>query len=134
MSTKGDRILDRSLAAIGGKGLFIKELEAALEDGRADLAVHSMKDVPGDLPAGMMLAAMLPRADPRDALIARGARGPRRAAAGRAARHLEPAPPGAAARPRGRTSTSSHCAATSIRGSSAWTTASSMPSCSPPPA
>jgi hydroxymethylbilane synthase len=57
MSTKGDRILDRSLAAIGGKGLFIKELEAALEDGRAHLAVHSMKDVPGDLPAGMILAA-----------------------------------------------------------------------------
>jgi hydroxymethylbilane synthase len=73
MTTKGDRILDRSLAAIGGKGLFIKELEAALEDGRAHLAVHSMKDVPGDLPAGMTLAAMLPRADPRDALIARGA-------------------------------------------------------------
>jgi hydroxymethylbilane synthase len=74
MSTKGDRILDRSLAAIGGKGLFIKELEAALEDGRAHLAVHSMKDVPGELPAGMTLAAMLPRADPRDALITRGAR------------------------------------------------------------
>jgi hydroxymethylbilane synthase len=74
MSTKGDRILDRSLAAIGGKGLFIKELESALEDGRAHLAVHSMKDVPGELPAGMTLAAMLPRADPRDALITRGAR------------------------------------------------------------
>lgn len=75
MSTKGDRILDRSLAAIGGKGLFIKELEAALEDGRAHLAVHSMKDVPGDLPPGMTLAAMLPRADPRDALITRGGEG-----------------------------------------------------------
>ena len=75
MSTKGDRILDRSLAAIGGKGLFIKELEAALEDGRAHLAVHSMKDVPGDLPAGMSsIAAVLPRADPRDALITRAAR------------------------------------------------------------
>jgi hydroxymethylbilane synthase len=86
MSTKGDQILDRSLAAIGGKGLFIKELEAALEDGRAHLAVHSMKDMPGDLPAGMTLAAMLPRADPRDALIARSARGlgelPRRARLG----------------------------------------------------
>jgi hydroxymethylbilane synthase len=75
MSTKGDRILDRSLAAIGGKGLFIKELEAALEDGRAHLAVHSMKDVPGELPPDMTLAAMLPRADPRDALITRGAQG-----------------------------------------------------------
>ena len=73
MSTKGDRILDRSLAAIGGKGLFIKELEAALEDGRAHLAVHSMKDMPADLPAGMTLGAMLSRADPRDALITRGA-------------------------------------------------------------
>ena len=74
MSTKGDRILDRSLAAIGGKGLFIKELESAIEDGRAHLAVHSMKDMPGDLPDVMMLAAMLPRADPRDALVAGGAR------------------------------------------------------------
>ena len=58
MSTKGDRILDRSLAAIGGKGLFIKELESAIEDGRAHLAVHSMKDMPGDLPDVMMLAAI----------------------------------------------------------------------------
>jgi len=74
MSTKGDRILDRSLAAIGGKGLFIKELELAIEDGRAHLAVHSMKDMPAELPDGLMLAAMLPRADPRDALVARGAR------------------------------------------------------------
>lgn len=75
MTTKGDRILDRSLAAIGGKGLFIKELETALEDGRAHLAVHSMKDVPSDLPAGMTLAAMLARADPRDALITCGSLG-----------------------------------------------------------
>jgi hydroxymethylbilane synthase len=72
MSTKGDRIQDRSLAAIGGKGLFIKELEAALEERRADIAVHSMKDLPGDLPSGLMIAAVLPRADARDALITRG--------------------------------------------------------------
>jgi len=69
MSTKGDRIQDRSLAAIGGKGLFIKELEVALEDHRADIAVHSMKDVPGDLPDGLVIAAVLMRADPRDALL-----------------------------------------------------------------
>lgn len=72
MSTKGDRIQDRSLAAIGGKGLFIKELEVALEERRADIAVHSMKDVPGDLPDGLMIGAVLPRADARDALIAAG--------------------------------------------------------------
>jgi len=69
ISTKGDRIQDRSLAAIGGKGLFIKELEVALEEGRADLAVHSMKDVPSALPPGFQIAAVLPRADPRDALL-----------------------------------------------------------------
>jgi hydroxymethylbilane synthase len=73
MSTKGDRIQDRSLAAIGGKGLFIKELEVALEDRRADIAVHSMKDVPGDLPEGLSITAVLPRADPRDALLAANA-------------------------------------------------------------
>ena len=69
ISTKGDRIQDRSLAAIGGKGLFIKELETALEEHRADIAVHSMKDVPSELPAGFAIAAVLKRADPRDALI-----------------------------------------------------------------
>jgi hydroxymethylbilane synthase len=75
MSTKGDRIQDRSLAAIGGKGLFIKELEAALDDRRADMAVHSMKDVPGDLPDGLTITAVLPRVDARDALITSGALG-----------------------------------------------------------
>ncbi|MEP6884684.1 MAG: hydroxymethylbilane synthase [Gammaproteobacteria bacterium] len=70
MVTQGDRIQDRSLAAIGGKGLFIKELEVALEEQRADMAVHSMKDLPGDLPEGLVIAAVLERADPRDALIA----------------------------------------------------------------
>ena len=69
MSTRGDEILDRSLAKIGGKGLFVKELENALEDGRADIAVHSAKDVPMDLPAGFTLAAFLAREDPRDALV-----------------------------------------------------------------
>ncbi len=69
MVTQGDRIQDRSLAAIGGKGLFIKELEVALEEQRADMAVHSMKDLPGDLPAGLIIAAVLARADARDALV-----------------------------------------------------------------
>jgi hydroxymethylbilane synthase len=67
--TQGDRIQDRTLAAIGGKGLFIKELEVALEELRADIAVHSMKDVPADLPEGLIIGAVLKRADPRDALV-----------------------------------------------------------------
>jgi len=69
MSTRGDEILDRSLADIGGKGLFLKELERAMLDGEADLAVHSMKDVPADLPAGLHISAVLTREDPRDALV-----------------------------------------------------------------
>ena len=69
LSTRGDEILDRSLAKIGGKGLFVKELEAALEGGRADIAVHSAKDVPVALAAGFELAAILAREDPRDAFV-----------------------------------------------------------------
>jgi hydroxymethylbilane synthase len=73
MLTQGDRIQDRSLAAIGGKGLFIKELEIALQEQRADIAVHSMKDLPGELPTGLEIAAVLERADPRDALLTKAA-------------------------------------------------------------
>ncbi len=69
MTTQGDQILDRTLAKVGGKGLFVKELEAALEEGRAHLAVHSLKDVPMDLPDGFELAAVLEREDPRDAFV-----------------------------------------------------------------
>jgi len=69
--TTGDRILDRTLAEAGGKGLFTKELEEALFDGRADLAVHSMKDVPTQLPDGLEIATLLPREDPRDAFFSR---------------------------------------------------------------
>jgi hydroxymethylbilane synthase len=69
MTTRGDQILDRSLSKVGGKGLFVKELEVALEEGRAQLAVHSLKDVPMDLPAGFVLAAVLEREDPRDAWV-----------------------------------------------------------------
>lgn len=69
MSTRGDEILDSTLSKVGGKGLFIKELEAALLEGRADLAVHSMKDVPVDMATGFAIAATLEREDPRDALV-----------------------------------------------------------------
>lgn len=69
MTTEGDRRLSTSLAKIGGKGLFVKELESALESGAADLAVHSMKDVPMDVPEGFTIAAILEREDPRDAFV-----------------------------------------------------------------
>ena len=69
MTTRGDQILDTSLSKIGGKGLFIKELEQALEEGRADIAVHSMKDVPMHMPPGFSLAAIGEREDPRDAFV-----------------------------------------------------------------
>jgi hydroxymethylbilane synthase len=70
MTTKGDRVLDRPLAEVGGKGLFVKELEVALDDGRADIAVHSLKDVPMEIPAQFDLATFGPREDPRDAFVA----------------------------------------------------------------
>lgn len=69
MTTRGDQILDRALSKVGGKGLFVKELETALAEKRADLAVHSLKDVPMELPSGFVLAAVLEREDPRDALV-----------------------------------------------------------------
>jgi len=69
MTTRGDQILDRALSKVGGKGLFVKELEVAMADGLADLAVHSLKDVPMELPEGFELAAMLEREDPRDAFV-----------------------------------------------------------------
>ncbi|MBM3585004.1 MAG: hydroxymethylbilane synthase [Alphaproteobacteria bacterium] len=75
IKTTGDQIQDRTLAALGGKGLFTKEIDEALLDGRIDLAVHSMKDVPTVLPEGTVIAAHLPREDPRDALIGQGLAG-----------------------------------------------------------
>jgi hydroxymethylbilane synthase len=69
MSTRGDELVDRRLDQVGGKGLFVKELETAMAEGRADLAVHSMKDVPAQLPAGFVLAAITAREDPRDAFL-----------------------------------------------------------------
>jgi hydroxymethylbilane synthase len=70
LSTRGDEILDRSLQKIGGKGLFIKELEVAMQEGAADIAVHSMKDVPAEMPEGFCVAAVLERANHADALVA----------------------------------------------------------------
>jgi hydroxymethylbilane synthase len=69
MTTRGDQILDRTLSKVGGKGLFVKELETALEEGRADIAVHSLKDVPMELPDGFALACVMEREDPRDAFV-----------------------------------------------------------------
>jgi hydroxymethylbilane synthase len=71
LSTRGDEILDKSLQAIGGKGLFIKELEVAMQAGIADIAVHSMKDVPAEMPSGFCIAALLERANAADALLVR---------------------------------------------------------------
>lgn len=68
-TTRGDQILDRTLSKVGGKGLFVKELEVAMAEGRADLAVHCLKDMPMDLPEGFALAAVLEREDPRDAFV-----------------------------------------------------------------
>ncbi len=75
IKTQGDKILDVPLAKVGGKGLFIKEIEDALLDRRVDLAVHSMKDVPAELPPGLTIAAVPEREDPRDALVAKSGRG-----------------------------------------------------------
>ena len=75
MTTEGDRRLDKSLASFGGKGVFIKELEVALLEGRADIAVHSLKDMPAEVMPEFKLAAVLKREDPRDAFIARGGAG-----------------------------------------------------------
>lgn len=69
MTTQGDQILDRSLSKVGGKGLFVKELEVALQEGHADIAVHSLKDVPMDMPEGFELACVMAREDPRDAWV-----------------------------------------------------------------
>jgi hydroxymethylbilane synthase len=85
VTTAGDRIQDRPLASLGGKGLFVKEIEDALLEGRADLAVHSAKDLPARTPAGLALVAWPAREDPRDALVAR-ARGARLATLPRGAR------------------------------------------------
>ncbi|HEY7958231.1 MAG TPA: hydroxymethylbilane synthase, partial [Polyangia bacterium] len=69
LKTRGDKIVDRALSEVGGKGLFVKEIEEALLDGRAEVAVHSMKDLPAELAPGLRLGAVPEREDPRDALV-----------------------------------------------------------------
>ena len=103
--TSGDRIQDRPLAEVGGKGLFTKEIEEALLAGEIDIAVHSMKDMPTVLPAGLAIACLLPREDVRDAFISAKAASARRAAGGRRGRHVVAAAPGAGAARCGPTST-----------------------------
>jgi hydroxymethylbilane synthase len=82
ITTTGDRVLDRRLESIGGKGAFLKEIEEEMLAGRVDLAVHSLKDVPTALPGGLMLGAFLERADPRDALLSNSGKGLERLATG----------------------------------------------------
>jgi len=101
IKTTGDKILDVPLAKVGGKGLFTKELEVELLAGTVDLCVHSMKDVPTELPGGCAIAAMPERVDPRDVIVSRRRLRHHHAATGGEARHLEPASPlpGGALRP-----------------------------------
>ena len=87
MTTQGDQILDRTLSKVGGKGLFVKELEAALLEGRADIAVHSLKDVPMTLEPGLRIGAILPREDATDAFVSGRYAAPGRPAARRGPRH-----------------------------------------------
>ena len=133
LTTQGDQILDRPLAAIGGKGLFIKELEVAMTEGRADLAVHSLKDVPMEMPPGFALAAIAAREDPRDAFVSQpfaaladlpdGARSSARRACG-ARRSCASVIPALEV---------GRCAATSTRGCASSTRASTTRSSSPRP-
>ena len=134
MTTRGDQILDRTLSKVGGKGLFVKELETALEEGRAHLAVHSLKDVPMDLPEGFELATVLEREDPRDAFVS-----PRYASID-ALPHVAPrsAPPACAAWCNSVRCApiwwSSRCGGTSTPACASSTKAATTPSCWPPPA
>ncbi len=132
MTTQGDRVLDRPLAEAGGKGLFVKELERAIADGHADIAVHSMKDVPSELPPGMTIAAVLPRANPHDAFVSLKFRRLEELPAGGRVGTSSPRRQ-AQLRPRDPISPSSCCAGTSTRVSSVSRTARSMRSCSPAP-
>ena len=112
MTTRGDQVLDRPLAQVGGKGLFVKELEIALDQGRADIAVHSLKDVPMELPAQFALRTFGAREDPRDAFVSNRYGAPEDAAARCRGRHVQPAARKPAARAPTRSSSCAPCAAT----------------------
>lgn len=133
MVSRGDKLLDAPLAKIGGKGLFVKELETALLDNEADIAVHSMKDVPMDFPEGLGLYCICEREDPRDAFVSN------------TFNSLEALPAGsivgtsslrrqASCWRAAQTCKSASCGATSTRAWPSWTPASTTPSSSPPPA
>lgn len=134
MTSRGDKLLDAPLAKIGGKGLFVKELETALLEGAADIAVHSMKDVPMDFPEGLGLYTICEREDPRDAFVSN------------TYASLEQLPAGSVVgtsslrRQRrscwraGRTCRSVSCGATSIPAWPSWMPANTTRSSSPPPA
>ena len=96
IKTTGDKITDVALAKVGTKGMFTKEIEEALEEGRVDLAVHSLKDLPTTLAGPFEIAAITERVDPRDAFLSLEVRQRQGTAAGRARRHQQPAPPGPA--------------------------------------
>ena len=121
--TSGDRIQDRPLAEVGGKGLFTKEIEEALAAGAIDLAVHSSKDMPTVLPAGLVLSAFMEREDPRDVFISRKAQIHRRTAARRDGRHRVAAPAGDGEAQAPRSRRSCRCAAMSRRGCASSTRA-----------
>jgi hydroxymethylbilane synthase len=129
IKTTGDKITDVPLAKVGTKGLFTKEIEEALLDGRADLAVHSLKDLPTELPEGLVLAAVPEREDPRDAVV--GRRWPIAAGARVGTSSLRRAAQLRQLRPDLRWN---RCAAIWIRACASWMKASTTPSCWPPPA
>ena len=129
IKTTGDKITDVPLAKVGTKGLFTKEIEEALLDGRADLAVHSLKDLPTELPEGLVLAAIPEREDPRDAMLGSGCRIWRRV------RGWERARCGGRRNCGGCVPTcgSNRCAAIWIRACASWKKGSTTPSCWPRP-
>lgn len=132
MTSRGDKLLDAPLAKIGGKGLFVKELETALLEGAADIAVHSMKDVPMDFPEGLGLYTICEREDPRDAFVSNTYASLEQLPAGSVVGTSACAARLAAGA--GRTCRSVSCGATSIPAWPSWMPANTTRSSSPPPA